>query len=299
MILLNRVTRGKVRAPYRILVWGASGVGKTTLASQAPAPVFLPVEEGCNNLDVARLPQPQSWADVLASVQALTTETHDFKTLIIDTLNAAEPLVWAAVIAAANSTKIKGIEDFGYGKGYVAALDEWRLLLSMLEKLQRDRGMNLILIAHSQQKTFKNPEGDDFDVWQLAMNDKASGLIRGWCEEVLFARWEVLVNAEDKKPAKGISTGKRLMHTTENGPWQAKNRHGLPERLPLSWPVLAAYLDGLTSADLKARISCALNGLSDADTKKRAEAALVEAGDDLGRLAAIDHRLSRTANKRS
>lgn len=300
MSLLGKVTTGKVKAPYRLLVWGTAGVGKTTLAAQAPAPIFLPVEEGCNNLDVARLPQPQNWGDVLSSIQALTTERHEFKTLIIDTLNAAEPMVWSTVIAAANGSrgagKVTSIEQVGggYGKGYVAAVDEWRLMTAMLEKLQRDRGMNVIMLAHpTDPKEFKNPEGDNFDVWKIAMHPSAAGFLVGWSEDVLFARWEVLVATEDKKPSKGISTGRRIVQTQENGPWRAKNRHGMPPVLPLSWPVLAAYLDGASPGDMKARIGCALNSITSAEIKKAAEEALTAAGDDIAKLALVEQRITK------
>lgn len=299
MSLLSRVTTGRVKAPYRLLVWGTAGVGKTTLAAQAPAPIFLPVEEGCNNLDVARLPQPQNWSEVLASIQALTTEKHDWKTLVIDTLNAAEPMVWATVIAAANGTrgagKVTSIEQVGggYGKGYVAAVDEWRLMTAMLEKLQRDRGMNVIMLAHpTDPKEFKNPEGDNFDVWKIAMHPSAAGFLVGWCEDVLFARWQVLVASEEKKGAKGISTGKRIVQTQEDGPWRAKNRHGMPPVLPLAWPAIAAYLDGASAADLKARIGCAVNSITSPETKKAAEEAFAAAGDDIAKLALVERRIT-------
>ena len=291
MTLLGKITRGKVRAPYRMLVWGTAGVGKTTLASQAPAPVFLPVEEGCNNVDVARLPQPADWPEIIGAVRSLTTEPHDFKTLVIDTLNAAEPLCWAEVCRRGNKPDI---EAFGYGKGYVAALDEWRVLLAALELLQRQRGMNLILIAHSQQKAFRNPEGEDFDVWRLALNEQASGLIRGWCEEVLLVKWEVFAAQEGKKPAKGISTGNRLLHTQENGPWQAKNRHSLPPTLPLDWRTLAAHMaaDGAAPAEVRRRIEEALKGV-EGDVKTKTETALAEAGDDLVKLISTEQWLAK------
>lgn len=252
MSLLSRVTTGRQARPLRLLVYGVPGIGKTTLAAAAPAPIFLPVEEGCGHVEVARLPQPQTWQDLLASVRAAAEEPHDYRTLVVDSLSAAEPLCWRAVCEAG---KKPDIEAFGYGKGYVAALDRWRELLAALENLQRRRQMGVVLLAHSALRTFKNPEGDDYDMWQLALNEKASGLLRGWCEDVLFAKWEVFAAQAEGSKAKGVSTGKRLLHTQESGPWQAKNRHDLPPTLPLDWAALAGAMGLSNDAAQERRIN--------------------------------------------
>lgn len=231
---LASVTSGKVTGPYRLLVHGVDGVGKSTFGANAPAPVFLGTEDGTEHLEVARFPSPEGWEDVLDAVRSLTESPSDYRTLVLDSLDWAEPMLWRHVC---QRDKVASIEEVGggFGKGYVAALDGWRSLLAALERLQRERGMHVILIAHSLIKVFKNPEGDDFDRYVLKLHDKAAGLVREWCKGVFFANYETFAVKDRAKRIRGVSTGARLLYTQRTAAFDAKDRYGLPESLPLSW----------------------------------------------------------------
>lgn len=234
---LSSIQRGRVERPVRTLVYGLEGVGKTTFAASSPAPIFIGAEDGTGQLDVARFPSPSAWSDVLDAIDSLTVEKHDFKTLAVDSLDWAEPLLWDHVCQAGGK---KDIEAFGYGKGYVAALDEWRVFLSRLDGL-RSRGMAIVLLAHSSVKKFANPSGEDFDRYQLKLNEKAANLCKEWADTVLFASWEVLTRETDNGRTKGVQ-GSRVLYTTRTAAFDAKNRHGLPPTLPLDWAAYEASL---------------------------------------------------------
>lgn len=231
---LASVTKGKQEILYRITEFGPEGTGKTTFAAGAPSPIFLPTEDGTAHLDVARLPRPETLEDVFDALRMLATEEHDYRTLVIDTLDHLEPIIWAK---CCKDDGVQTIEDVGggYSRGYNVALDHWRRLLAALEYLQRTKRMHLILVAHSHIKNFKNPEGPDYDRYQLMLHDKAAGLIKQWSDDVLFVRQEVLVHKEKHKAAKGVGIGQRVIHTQRSAAFDAKNRHGLPSELPLSW----------------------------------------------------------------
>lgn len=236
---LTALTRGRIEAPDRVLLVGTEGIGKSTWAASAPAPIFVPAEDGTGALDVTRFPAPKSWTDVLDAVTVLRKEPHEFKTLVFDTMDAIEPLVWQYIC---QRDKKLNIEEYGYGKGYVAALDEWRIFLSELEKLRRERGMMIVLIAHSMIRTFKNPAGEDFDRYELKLNVKAGGLLKEWCDSVLFAHYETYTDKLPSGKVKGISTGARIVSTQRCAAWDAKNRYSLPETLPLDF---AAYAEAV------------------------------------------------------
>jgi AAA domain len=231
---LTSISKGKVAAPYRLLIMGVDGVGKSTFAASAPSPVFLGPELGTNHLEVARFPVPETFEDLRDAVRTLTTDRGEFRTLAIDSVDWIEPLLWAHVCQSAG---VKAIEEVGggYGKGYVAALDQWRVLLSDLEQLQRKQGMNVVLIAHAFIKAFRNPEGEDWDRYTLKMHDKAAALLREWAEGVYFAQFETFAVQQKGKRVKGVSSGARLLYTQRTAAYDAKDRYGLPERLPLSW----------------------------------------------------------------
>jgi hypothetical protein len=294
-MLLSAIVRGKVVAPLRVLVYGTEGVGKSTFAAGAPSPIFLCGEEGTNHLDVARFPKVEQWTDALDAIRVLRSEPHEYKTLVIDTYDSLESPCWAHVSQAAGK---RDIEDFGYGKGYVAAFGEWQHLFAELEALRRERGMIILTIAHAQIRSFKNPAGADYDRYTLKVHEKAAGLAKEWHDVVLFARHEEYVRDESGR-AKGFSTGARVVHTVRSAAWDAKNRFDLPETLPLNWEDFAQAVAAREPGDPAklreeiAALAAALQGAPPELFDRPAfEKALAAAANDAAKLAQIKDRLS-------
>ncbi|RKI08309.1 ATP-binding protein [Corallococcus sp. AB030] len=285
---LDALVRGKRTAPLRVVLYGVEGIGKSTFGANAPAPIFLGAEDGTDHLDVTRFPSPESWQEVLDAVRVLTSEQHDYRTLVVDTLDWAEPLLWAHIC---KRDQQDNIESYGYGKGYSAALDEWRVFLAALDKLRRQKGMHIILLAHCWIKPFKNPEGDDFDRYELKLNAKASGLVKEWAEHVLFANHETYASKDARtKRVRGISTGARLIYTTRTAAYDAKNRGDLPEFMPLSWADFMAALEAHQPADPKA-LEAAIREKAEQlpeEHKRNALAAIERAGGDAVKLAKLN-----------
>ena len=284
---LERITAGPQQRPYRLLIYGVEGIGKSTFAASAPEPVFVGTEDGTAHLDVRRLPPPEKLEDVKAMLRELREAEHPFQTLVVDTVDWLEPIVWQHVCEAAGQPNI---EAFGYGKGYVAALDEWRELVFALERLQRDREMHVILVGHAQIKPFRNPEGDDFDRYELKLHRGAAGLLKEWVEDLLFANYETFsVKDKQTRRVKGISTGARLVHTVRTAAFDAKNRHDLPETLPLDWSEYDRACQARRPAD-PAEIREAVKDMLphlDAAARAKAEAAIERAGSDAVKLAKL------------
>ncbi len=229
---LQRLSRGKKDAPLKILLYGVEGVGKSTFAALAPKPVFLGAEKGTNHLDVVRFEQPQSWDDVRGAVRALIAEQHDFETLVVDTLDWIEPLVWDHVAQRANKSSFA---DFDYGKGYAAATDEWRAWISELDRLHA-KGLEIILLAHAAVKPCKNPTVEQFDRYQLKLHERAAGLFKEWADCVLFANYQTFTKVDERtRTIRGVSTGARIVYTSWHAAFDAKNRCNLPEQLPLDY----------------------------------------------------------------
>lgn len=277
---LSSIKRGKVSAAWRVLVYGVEGIGKTTLAAATPSPIFLGAEDGSGHLDVPRFPSPSNWDDMKAAVDVLLKEKHDFRTLVLDTVDWAEPLLWQHVCSRDGE---KSIESYGYGKGYQVAIDEWRVFLTQLEKL-RGVGVNVMLLGHSHLKLFKNPEGEDFDRYELKLNPKAGGLIKEWCDAVLFANHETYAKVSEKtKRVKGVSTGARWLYTTRTAAYDAKNRFGFPDMLPLSWSDVEAAMAGPTGDAEVLLGECRRKG-GELGQLERIEAAIGRAAGDITKL---------------
>lgn len=249
--LLSQVTTGAGPEPPRMVIHGSAGVGKTTFACAAPKPIVLPFEDGLGALPhVARFPLLQSWLEAMNALKALYQEPHEFKTAVIDSLDWLEPLIWAHVA----TTNGKGhIEEFGYGKGYTYAAELWAQFFAGLRALQKDRGMTVICIAHSEIKRFDDPTGEPFDRYQIKLHKRAAELAEEWAEVIGFAHHEVHVTSTDvgfnKKINRGISTGRRLLGLHERPAYKAKTRYRLPPVIDLSWDAFVdAFAQGLTPA---------------------------------------------------
>jgi hypothetical protein len=287
---LGAVVTGRIAAPMRVLLYGVEGVGKSSFAAGAPAPVFLAAEDGTNELDVARLPLAQDWQDVLDAVHLLQNEKHAYKTLVIDTLDWIEPMIWRFICARDSE---KDIESYGYGKGYTKALQEWQFLLQRLDGLRRG-GMHVVLLAHSWIKPFKNPQGEDYDRYELKLNKQAAGICKEWPDCVLFANHEVRAKLDDKtKRVRGESSGARFIYTARTAAYDAKNRYGLPKMLPLSWADFAAAAAKRHSGIARTEIEKLIEQLPEGK-RPLATAALASAGDDQAALAVVRNRVHAT-----
>ena len=286
---LARVITGKQSKPMRVVLYGPEGCGKSTFASNAPSPIFIGAEDGTAHLDVARMPDIGAWRDVIDALAELNSQ-HDYRTVVIDTADWLEPMIWDELC---RTREKKAIEDFGFSKGYVYALDYWRQLVIALDCLRAERGMSAIVLAHSHVKTFKNPAGEDFDRYEMKVHAKAGGLLKEWCDAVIFAEHETHAFKQNDR-TKGISTGARIIHTERTAAWDAKNRYDLPPELPLDWDAFAAAIAAHQPAapgSLEARIAAMLDGMP-SDVAAKVTAAVRKANGDAAELARIADKLA-------
>jgi hypothetical protein len=271
-------------APVRTLVHGPGGVGKSTFAN-APGTIFISAEDGLKNIAARAVrPFPETWQDILDAVDHLTVTECDG--VALDSLDWAEPLCWAHVCELA---KKKDIEAFGYGKGYTAALNEWRVLLHKLSALHAS-GKRVTLIAHSTRRTFKNPSGEDFEHWAIKLHEKAAGLMVEWVDVVAFAEHEVSTFETSEKSGrfKGLSTGKRVLRVQPSPAYLAKTRFAMPRSIPLDWNIYAqAVRDGGPGAvaRLRAELDAKLAELGDVDVERGARTFLRTRGESVPSLS--------------
>lgn len=233
MSFLSKITSHEENQNIFILIFGVSGAGKTTFACNAPDPVIIPVEDGLGKIKVEKFPKPEKFSDVLHMVDELIHSEHKHKTLIIDSLDWLEPLLWKEVCDKHN---MRNIEEFGYGKGYTIALKEWNKLVTALQILKSK--MNIILIAHHKIKLFQDPtQALPYDRYEIKLNDKASGLIKESVDAILFANYETFVKKGEGLQSRGkaFGDGTRKLFTEHRPNHDGKNRLGLPYELPLDW----------------------------------------------------------------
>ena len=242
MSLISSITKGREAQPPRIMIYGSEGVGKSTFAALAPNPVFVQTEDGLSEIDCSKFPLAKSFDDVVLQLQAVRDEQHDYGTVVIDSLDWLERLVWDRVCA---DYGVKSIEkaDGGYGKGYVHALTYWRQIVSLLNDIRARKGMAVILIAHAAVERFEDPEHAAYDRYTPRLHKKACSLVCEWVDAVLFASRRMRVDSTTGKAAPvGADGGDRILRTNGSPACIAKNRFGLPTELPLSW---SAFVEAL------------------------------------------------------
>jgi hypothetical protein len=249
---LAQVKKTRSDIPERITILGAQKVGKSTFGSCAPAPIFIPTEDGLENIDADAFPLCKSWNDVMSAVAALYSDKHDFKTVVLDSADWAERLLHKHVVDAENKPdKIKSIEDFGYGKGYVFAADHFAQLLEGLNALRIERGMRVIVLCHTEIRRFDDPLSAGYDRYQIKLHKQAGKLLQEWSDVIGFAQLESFTRTEKKNDfakterALAATSGRRVLHLAGSPAFDAGNRYGLPERIDFSW---SAYADAITAA---------------------------------------------------
>lgn len=239
------ISRGIIAKPQKVVIYGPEGVGKTTLAAQFPNPLFIDLEGSTEHYDVARTSRPLSWTELLAQVQDVKKE-RPCTTLVIDTADWAERL---AIYHVCQKMQCKSIEDPGYGKGYTVVVEEFGKLINLLSDVC-DAGMNVVLNCHAAVRKFDQPdEAASYNRWALALIDAAkmsnSAKVKEWADAVLFANYETVVEVVgDGRGTKGKARGgqKRVLHTQHHAVWDAKNRWGLPDEVPMSFDAFAAHI---------------------------------------------------------
>jgi hypothetical protein len=241
--ILSQVTVRKRKRPIMALLYGQPGIGKSTWAADAPKPIFISTERGLDQLNCAKLPQPANFKALYDQVYALKNEEHDYETVVLDTIDGVELLIFQRVMEEGKVTSLE-MYGGGYGKGWQRCKEIWIGLLNMLTEMSER--MNVILISHSMIKTIADPSlSAPYDVHQIRLQEKSAAIVYQAVDTVLFAQLDTTIQKDSPKARKGrgIVSGDRLLWTEPGTGYIAKNRFSLPSPLEFSWSALQTGID--------------------------------------------------------
>ncbi len=218
--------------------------------------MFIPVEDGTDAINVDSFPKPRTFKEVMGYLQQLAEEEHDFKTVVVDSLDWLEPIVWKETVLripyGEKGKKIENIEDYGFGKGFGHAMDVWVDYIDALDYLRSEKQMTVIQICHAQIKKFENPETDIYDRYELKLQKQVAAKMMEHSDIILFANYYVGVKKEEKAMSKdgrkrAVGTGERVLYTEERPAFMAGNRYSLPSEIPFDkegkyWETIAEHV---------------------------------------------------------
>lgn len=245
-----QITRGATVRPQKVVIYGPEGIGKTTLAAQFPEALFVDTEGGTDGYDVARTQRPQSWTALKDLLRDVARE-RPCGTLVLDTADWAERMLCAELCA---KNKWDSMETLNFGKCWQYALEEFGRMLDLLTDV-RDAGMNVVVTAHAMVSKFDRPdEAASYDRWTMKLYKKDSALLKEWADALLFVNYKTVVEMVGEGfMAKGKARGaKRTIFTTHQAAWDAKNRWGLPDEVPLGYDAIAPHVPHRTPGPVPA-----------------------------------------------
>ncbi|MBR6280016.1 MAG: ATP-binding protein [Bacteroidales bacterium] len=225
------ITKGVRTAAPKVVIYGPEGIGKSTLASKFPSPLFIDLERGTSRLDVSRveLGENPAFMQIGAVFAELQKDPQGFRTVVIDTADYMEQMATKAVCDENNK---KGIEDFGYGKGYTYLKERLGEFLEKVNRFQAKTGMAVVFIAHAVQRKFELPENTGgYAHYELKLSKQAAPLFKEWSDFLLFIRYDVTTSTVDGKVK--ATGGSRVVCTNHTPYWDAKSRAELPDKFTL------------------------------------------------------------------
>lgn len=238
---LASLKRGKSADPPRVVIYGEHGIGKSTFAASAPRPVFIVTEDGLGNIDTTSFPIARSYQDIVDALATLYNEAHEFETVCLDSLDWLETLVLKHVESKYSD------KERAYGKEAVYVADLFRELLAGFNALRLERGMAVILTAHCQVRRFDDPTSDPYDRYSLKLSKHAGAVVQEWADVVGFASDQVAIRKADvgfnKETRRAVAKGERKLFVSRTPAYDAKNRYGMPDSIPLSWADFVAAIN--------------------------------------------------------
>lgn len=291
---LNLVTKGKLKVPKFVIYYGVEGIGKTTIASKYPNPIFTGPETSAQ-FDVARMPRPKDWPEYLEQLRDLLDPAYTFQTLVTDSYDWLEQLLFDYM---KKKDKVNAVEECagGFGKWVGVAQRHWLDYLNIIDQLKYEKKMEIVGLAHYHIKVFNDPlTAQPYDRYQLKLNDKCAALLREAADCVFFCNFETFTaQGHTKGKGRGVSDGARFVFTEKRPSHDAKNRYSLPDKLPFDYQTIMSYLDASSEdkvKELQRDIEALLLDVKDAEQLAKIQAYYEGNKNDLETLKAIKNRV--------
>lgn len=247
MSILDSIITTKSTAP-RITLYGKPGIGKSTLASHFPDPLFFLTEEN-EVTGIKALPVATSFKTVWSNLKALLELPElPFKTLVVDSISKLDALVIDYILESEplnkNGQKPSSLNAAcgGYGAGFSRAQVIHRGLKSHFDRF-KDRGVAVIYISHLEVVKHRAPDSEDYDIYTIVMNhNKSREIYIDDVDLVAFCRQKSFTSETDSGRKVIRSTSDRVILAGVHDGHVSKNRYNMPDDIEMSFNALAKHI---------------------------------------------------------
>ncbi len=189
-----QVLKGQTLTAPKLMLYGLSGVGKSSLAAKLKNPIFLDFEGGLNYLGVDRTPQyldlDEFYKDLIELYRKAEAGKREYDTIVIDSVDwlVRKVVEKAAGIDKHNLTETLNRSNGGYGNGKQVLENQIRtMLLPLLVSLNK-QGYGICLVAHAERKDLMDADGVDTERIAPKIDVNTMNTFVEWCDNVFYLK---------------------------------------------------------------------------------------------------------------
>jgi hypothetical protein len=240
-----------VQPGIRVVIAGAEKIGETTLTTNAPRPLLIPLEVGYSGVQVNMVPMLHEFSHVMSLLDEIIAQVQagqfQYKSVIFDSATALERVIHTDVLRrdpnySPGNKKTVTMDSAlgGYGKGFSFANELFENFLRKCDLLAINGGINIILTCHVFAAEVVDPTAGTYNTWDLLLhspkNQKAYGkreMLTQWADLVGFLHEPIFVSeGKTMNTAVSQNTGRILAVTRAPG-YVAGNRFNVVNQIKL------------------------------------------------------------------
>lgn len=219
-----QITQDFENTAFTMLLYGQTGIGKTTFAARAPKSLILNIENGLKGIDLKgcgayATSQITEWKPCLATIHKFA-EQERFDTLVVDSVTRMQELMTRDICTTHNKSSLA---EFGYGAGYALFAAEAQVFIEVIDHLKA-AGKNVVLIAHEQVETFNDPENEAYDRFNISLDKRIAEKIRAAVDHVWYMHFEKTIKETAQGRMRAKHRGRVMLQTSASGAVVAKTR---------------------------------------------------------------------------